>query len=183
MHRRSLLATIAAATAIAGCSDALDGGTPASTPEEDTLAPATNETTTATPTDVPGETDDMPTAETATGTSPRVRFDAHVDEITKCGFTCRTLTYTIQNRGTEVAESVEVGIRVLTDGEQVYEGTQAVGDIDPRSQPTAISKDIDVGLGGGRKISGNDGRVVAELTPRAAGGASATFRFERLLDV
>jgi hypothetical protein len=188
MRRRALLASIAAATALSGCSDTLGGGTPEPTPEQDTLASADG-TTTVTATDGAGSpAADTPTS-TATGTADPtgtptgVRFDAQVDDITNCGLTCRTLTYTLQNRGTATAESVAVGIRVLTDGEQVYEGSQAVGDLDPRSQRTGISTDIDVGLGGGRKISSNDGWVVAELTPRTAGGAAATFRFERQLDV
>lgn len=183
MRRRALLATLAAATA--GCTDGPgDGGTPEPTPEQDTLAPETDAT--ATDTATPGgatDTDGSTPSDTPTATPERVRFDAEIEQITECGFTCRTLTYTIQNHGAGTAAGVEVGIRVFTGGEQVYEDSQTVGDIDARSQRTGVSKDVDPGLGAGRKIKSNDGQVVVELTPRAEGGAAATFSFDRQLDV
>jgi hypothetical protein len=190
MRRRALLASIAAATTLSGCTDTLSGGngTAEPTPEQQTLPPADG-TATDTPTGAtPTGGDEAAGAETPTAsptaTPAQVVFDASLaEEADKCGFTCRTVTYTITNRGTATAEGVTVDIRVLTGGEQVYEGSQSVGDIDARSRKTGITKDVDPGLGGGRKVQNNDGRVTVVLAPRAAGGASATFEFERQLDV
>lgn len=190
MRRRALLATIAAATTLSGCNDTLSGGngTAEPTPEQQTLTPA-DETPTDTPTGpTPTAGDEAdgagtPTA-SPTATPEQVEFDASLaEDASRCGFTCRTVTYTITNLGTASAADVTVNIRVLTGGEQVYEGSQSVGDIGARSRKSGITKDVDPGLGGGRKVQNNDGQVTVILEPRAAGGASATFEFERQLDV
>jgi len=75
-----------------------------------------------------------------------------------------------------------VRIRVFTGGEKIWDEKQAVGTVEAQSQRTGISRDIDVGLLGGRKIQNNDGEVTIKLTPTAA-GVSETFTYERTLDV
>jgi hypothetical protein len=183
MRRRALLGSLAAAVALSGCNDtSSDGTTSEPTPEERTLTPT--ETPTASATGTGGDADASTPTGGPTPTPAGVEFDASLAESTsQCGFTCRTVTYTVTNRGTAPAADVTVGIRVATGGDQVYEGTQSIGDIGARSRKSGITKNVDPGLGGGRKVQNNDGRVTVVLRPQAAGGAAATFEFERQLDV
>lgn len=193
MKRRSLLSRvggIGAVTAVAGC---LSGGGDEGTGtgdagEQETLEPVTSETAASTDTASTTESeetsgsDETEVTATATVDAPDVNFQTEVENIEKCAKTCRTLTYAVQNRGAETAPDVVVRIRVLTGGEKVYDEKQSVGTIEARSQRTGITRDIDVGLLGGRKIQNNDGEVTIKLTPTAA-GVSETFTYERTLDV
>ena len=181
---RSLAATVA----LSGCNDTSgDGSTPEPTPEERTLTPAeTPMATEATANTTAGDGDAGASTPTGSPTpmSAGVEFDASLAENTsQCGFTCRTVTYTITNRGTATAADVTVGIRVSTGGDQVYNGSQSIGDVGAQSQKSGVTKNVDPGLGVGRKVQNNDGQVTVVLTPQAAGGAAATFEFERQLDV
>lgn len=205
MKRRTLLSRvggIGAVTAVAGCLTGGGEGTgTGDAGEQETLEPLTSETTasaestetaSATETSVDGETETASATETsaneetetatATSEGPDIKFQTAVENIEKCAKTCRTLTYTVQNRGSGPAPDVLVRIRVSTGGEQVYDEEQLVGTIESRSQRTGITRDIDVGVLGGRKIRNNDGEVTIELTPKAA-GVSETFSYERTLDV
>ena len=105
-----------------------------------------------------------------------------MEHVERCGTTCRTLTYALENRGTDPAPDVVVRIRVLTGGKTVWDEEQAVGSVDAGETRAGIGRDIDVGPLGGQKIKSNDGEGVIELTPRAA-GVSETFTFERTLYV
>lgn len=124
---------------------------------------------------------DEPTA-TATSEPATIEFDATIEQITSCGSTCRTLQYAIINRGQRDAPDVTVNIEVHTGGEKIWDNDQDIDDVDARSQRTGITRDIDVGLGGGNKIKSNDGEVLIVLTPRSE-GVSETFEFEETLDV
>jgi hypothetical protein len=183
MRRRALLGSLAAAVALSGCNDtSSDGDTPESTPDQQTLTPTEAPTADATATG--GETGASTPTGGPTPTPAGVEFDASLAESTsQCGFTCRTVTYTITNRGTAPAADVTVGITVSTGGDQVYEGTQSIGAVGARSRKSEITKNVDPGLGGGRKVQNNDGQVTVVLKPQAAEGAAATFEFERQLDV
>lgn len=189
MKRRTLLSRlggIGAVTTVAGC---LTGGGDTTetgdSGEQETLASATSETTRAETTSG-GSTESggeaTATATATDGASADVDFETAVDNIEKCSKTCRTLTYAVQNRGSENAPDVVVRIQVFTGGEQIWDENQSVGSIESQSQRTGISRDIDVGLFGGRKIQNNDGEVTIKLTPEAA-GVSETFTYERTLDV
>jgi hypothetical protein len=183
MRRRALLGSLAAAVALSGCNDtSSDGDTPESTPDQQTLTPTEAPTADATATG--GETGASTPTGGPTPTPAGIEFDASLAESTsQCGFTCRTVTYTITNRGMAPAADVTVGITVSTGGDQVYEGAQSIGDVGARSRKSEITKNVDPGLGGGRKVQNNDGQVTVVLKPQAAEGAAATFEFERQLDV
>jgi archaellum component FlaG (FlaF/FlaG flagellin family) len=111
-----------------------------------------------------------------------VDFGADVESIEKCSTTCRTLTYAIENRGTDAASDVVVGIEVFTGGENVYDQEQDVGTVHASSRRTGITRDIDVGLLDAQNIKSNDGEIRIELTS-TAGAVSETFEFEATLDV
>jgi len=173
---------VAGVASSAGClTGALgEGETTAEDGEEGTLPP----TSAGASTDADGTatTASDETATDGTVASADVDFEASVEAVEKCSKTCRTLTYALQNRGADPAPDVTVRIQVFTDGEEIWDKDQSVGTLDARSQRSGITRDIDVGLLGGQKIKSNDGEVVIELTPQAA-GVSETFTFERTLDV
>ncbi len=163
--------------ALSGCGDRSGGGTDESTPT------ATDTTASATRTAGDPAADASTSADGPTPASAEVEFDASLAESAEeCGLTCRRMSYSITNRGAGTAEDVMVGVSVSTGGEQVYETTQSVGDIGARDRRTGITADVDPGLGGGRKIRDNDGRVTVVLVPRAAGGVGTAVGFERRTD-
>lgn len=195
MRRRKLLSAVGFTTAVTATAGCLTGGSD----DDSTAAGDGNGGSTARPdadgsTTTPqddGESDDdredAPTGEDDSGGeestgSADVDFEATVERVETCGTTCRTLTYALENRGTDPAPDVVVRIRVFTGGKKIWDKEQVVGSIGAGETRSGISRDIDVGLLGGRKIKSNDGEVVIELTPRAA-GVSETFTFERTLDV
>lgn len=196
MERRKLLANVVGTVGIAGFAGCLTGsdGGEEDAGEQETLEPATDEETTA-DTDGSDDSDDSndetATAnedgdETATETTTEepatIEFDAEVEEINKCGETCRELVYALLNRGDKTASDVTVNIKIFTDGEKLWDNDQEVGELGAQSKRSGILREIDVGLSGGRKIKSNDGDIVIELTP-SSDGVSETFEFEATLDV
>jgi hypothetical protein len=207
MERRKLLASaggVVGTVTFAGCITGNSGDPDAGgTGEEETLPPMTDTETaasTATSADDSGDPtattgddgtasggEDTQTAtaeptETATAEPAQIDFDAEVEEITKCGQTCRKLKYAIINLGQKDAPGVTVRIRIYTGGDKIWDSPQNVGDLSARSQRTGITRDIDVGLSGANKIKGNDGEIRIKLTPQSD-GVSETFTFEATLDV
>ena len=184
-RRRTLLAAITAGTAgVTGCLGLLGDEGTEETGEQETLA---DSSTTPPPTQ---ETDESATDEgddeTANGSEDTpIEFNVLVDEITECGRTCRTLDYTVQNRGTEDATGVVSRIRVYTpdtDGDQVFDDEQEIGDLDANTQRSA-TKDIDTGLVDGRKIQDNDGDIDIRVNLSSNEGETAEFVFDEELDV
>lgn len=194
MKRRTLLtAGVVGAASVSGCLGIITGGGGGgSTPAQETLEPTGTDTAadTASATDSASGTDTASATDTATGTStgtasgatPDIDFQASVENIEKCGRTCRTLFYTVVNRGNDDAAGVGVRIRVFTGGDKVYDEVQEIGPLDARSKREGIEKGIDVGLGGAAKIKSNDGEVTIELRPEADSGVSEQFSFDRTLD-
>jgi hypothetical protein len=212
MKRRTLLSALTIGTAgLAGCSTLTGDGATETLPEEDTLTPTETEsgggggettsggetaataadTTSASDDDGGGGGDDTDTASptpdaTATkavnGDGP---YNAMTEDISKCGTTCRTLTYTLQNRGSEDLSGITVNFKVFTpdkDGKKIYDNDQDVGSLSAQSQRQGIQKDIDVGLGGASSLRGNDGEAIIQLTPTSDSGASQTFLFPRNIE-
>jgi archaellum component FlaG (FlaF/FlaG flagellin family) len=193
MKRRTLLASgVALASAIAGCSGIGGEETSRSTPEEQSLdttasdgtatesATDTTDTNTETATESEG-TDTATPTETAAET--QIDYDVELTEITKCGTTCRTATFTVKNTGQKDAPSTSIDAEVLTGGDSVFDDAFEIGDVSARSQRKDIQRDIDVGLGGAQKIQGNDGEVIIEMTPESGDYTGETFSFDRTLDV
>mgnify|MGYP006286650631 CR=1 FL=1 len=188
-RRTFLTGVVSGLVALSGCSESSGDTTVSSTPQSQTLSPlpkttsasssATTEAAQGTPSSQsPG------TTQTATPTpEPTIQFHAQIDSISKCGRTCRSLKYTVQNQGLKSANDVSVDIKVFTGGEEVYDTTQSIEDVTKRTELSGITHTIDVGIGGGSKIKGNDGQVTIKITPRSADGTSDTFSFDRTLDV
>lgn len=181
IRRRTFLGSaLGAVTLIAGCSSNAGNSTDTQTPNVETLEiTETSETST----DQAGE-QEVGSQNGGTATpAPSIEFNAILDSMSKCGLTCRKIEYTLQNRGQLSADQVTVGIQVHTRGDQVYDETQSVGNLQARTQKTGITHQIDVGIGGGNKIKNNDGQITLTLTPEAKNGTSEEFTFERTLDV
>ncbi len=188
-RRRTLLAAISAGTVgTAGCLGILGGGGTEETGEQQTIADDGTTAPTATATAAPTtqvstqETIEPATEEgtdegTDAGTQvPSVDLSVIVDEITECGRTCRTLAYTVQNRGGAGAENVTVEVAVRTpdaDGDVVYEGTQELGAIDSERQRQATTN-LTLGEDGAAAVQNNDGSVAVEITAVADDGTSET---------
>jgi archaellum component FlaG (FlaF/FlaG flagellin family) len=180
MERRKLLAGVTGAVGITGLSGCLGSGDgEEDSGEQQTIAQ------TATATSTESEATAEPTDDAAAATEASVadiQWDAAVENIEKCGRTCRTLTYTLKNLGSDPAPSVMVGIEVFTGGNSIWNKDQDIGEVGAKTKRTGISKDIDVGLLGGQKIKSNDGKITVELTPKDE-DVSKTFTFEATLDV
>lgn len=197
-RRRTLLAAITAgAASTAGCLGILGGGGTAETGEQQTIADGTG-TPTPTPTSTP--TEDVATQQTiepatdepgtdggtdaGTGTAePQVNFEVLLDDLSNCGRTCRTVTYTVQNRGTAAATDVTVAFSLRAGGEVVYEGSQSVGDLDPNNELPGNTKPLSLTPSAVETIRANGGDVTLEITPSASDGTSETFSFERQFQI
>jgi hypothetical protein len=182
-RRRTLLGSIVGVvTLTAGCSSDSGNTTDTQTPDVETL----EITDTSETEDAPGSTSSEVTEsndEERSTPKPKVEFHVELDNISECGLTCRKIEYTLQNRGQLSAKQMGVSIRVHTGGEQVYDATQSIGDLQSQTQKTGITHQIDVGLSGGNAIQSNDGEITLTLEPESKNGSSKVFTFERTLDV
>ncbi|WP_248895933.1 hypothetical protein [Haloplanus halobius] len=91
-----------------------------------------------------GTNDEASSDTTGTATGPSgPAFEFTVDRIDRCGETCRDVTTTLSNDG-ESATGVTVYTRIYagngTDGDVVWEGTEAVGSLDAGASHTATKR-------------------------------------------
>lgn len=181
-RRRLLELTALAAAGLAGC---LDSGSSGGTPT-DTASPVPDD-------DGGGEADDTPAEDTPTTDSPtptptvdpaNVSFAAEDGEITKCGSTCRTFAYSVENTGSAPAREAKAAFEVYTpnlDGDQVFEGDQLLGKL-ASGETIETTKDVDPGAIDAGKITSNDGNIGIRLTVTDQSGAEDTFTFQRTID-
>jgi hypothetical protein len=104
-----------------------------------------------------------------TATPEPATFRLVVDGVERCGTTCRDVTVAIRNVGGRSAENVDVRVRLLADGDQLWSGTEsfdAIGTGEERRQ----TRRVDVGFVGGAKVQANDGYVTIETTIEWDGG-------------
>lgn len=180
-RRRLLELTAFAAAGLAGCLDGeSSGGTPTdtATPEPDDGGGGDDGT--------PGEDTPMTDSPTPTPTvdPANVSFAAEDGEITKCGSTCRTFDYSVENTGSAPARKAKATIEVFTpnlDGDKVFEGDQLLGKI-PAGETVETAKDVDPGAIDAGKITSNDGNIGIRLTVTDQSGAEDTFTFQRTID-
>jgi len=194
-RRRTLLAAVTAGAAgTAGCLGILGSGGDDEVGEQETIADTTGAPT-ATPTEEvatqqtiePATDTDTGTeggTETGTGTAePQVSFNVLLDNFSSCGRTCRTVTYTVQNRGDAAATDVTVEFAMRADGEVIYEGSQSVDDIDPNRERPGNTKSLSLDSSAAETIRANGGAVSLEITPTTGDGESETFSFERTVEI
>lgn len=92
-------------------------------------------------------------------------FDITVDDVDDCGRTCRNVTVTLRNVGSEAAENVTVRTNVYTGGDRVWTGSEPVGPLGARESYTA-AKAVDLGLADSLEVEENDGSVTIAIVVR-----------------
>lgn len=109
------------------------------------------------------------TTATTTAEPEPASFLFTVDRVERCGRTCRDVTVTVRNQGGTAAENVDVGVRVLADGEALWTGSQSFDRIGAGESRTQTER-VNLGLFGGAKVKANDGYVTIETTIEWDGG-------------
>jgi hypothetical protein len=190
-RRRTLLAAITAGAAgTAGCLGILGSSGSDDVGEQQTIADGTGTPTSTATENVATQQTIEPATDTDSGTDagtgtaePQVNFDVLLDGLSNCGRTCRTVTYTVQNRGTAAATDVSVAFSLRAGGDVLSEGSQRVGDIDPGTELPGNTKPLSLDAAAVETIRANGGDVVLEITPSTGDGDSETFSFERTVQV
>lgn len=121
-------------------------------------------------TDGTGAGTDRTTA-TATETADPSGYDFTIEQVEKCGTTCRDVTARLANAGATERTDVRVTTRVYADEGLLWTGNETVGALAPGEAHTS-TKRVDVGLSGGMKIQNNDGYVTIVTVVRSDEGTT-----------
>ncbi|UPV76152.1 hypothetical protein M0R89_08875 [Halorussus limi] len=173
MSRRALVAVVAlvgvlgAGVLFAGGTDL--GGEPDTGAGDATATDATASTTTPVA-DTAGESGDT-NGETATTSMTSSEYAFTIENIEKCGSTCRDVTARLTNSGGETRENVRVTTAMLADGEVLWSGNESVGILEPGESHVSTER-VDVGFAGGMQISANDGYVTIVTVVRSESGTT-----------
>jgi archaellum component FlaF (FlaF/FlaG flagellin family) len=95
--------------------------------------------------------------------SDRRQFNFRIQEVSKCGLTCRDVTVTAVNNGDTTAENVTVQTRLKADGEVVWRGSENVQKLEP-GESTTVTKRVRLGMFELWQVEQNDGFVTAKTT-------------------
>ncbi|MFC4358423.1 hypothetical protein ACFO0N_10775 [Halobium salinum] len=109
------------------------------------------------------------TTDAETGTPEPADFRFDVDRVEDCGTTCRDVTLSVRNRGGTDAENVEMAVRLLADGDEVWRGTQPFDRVEAGESRT-VTRRVEIGYFDGARIQANDGYVTIETTITWDGG-------------
>ncbi|QKY21131.1 hypothetical protein B4589_012385 [Halolamina sp. CBA1230] len=85
-------------------------------------------------------------------------FTFVIQEITKCGQTCRDVNATITNQQDQTAEGVEVHSEIYTDGDLIWEGTSEAGAL-ASGESYTDTKRVKLSYGEAFKVRQNDGQI------------------------
>lgn len=96
---------------------------------------------------------------TATATEQPDPFSFVIEEITKCGDTCRLVNASIVNQQSEPATGVTVRSEIYTGGEKIWQGTSDVGTLESSEQFTD-TKRVELSYGEAFKVDQNDGEIL-----------------------
>ncbi|UPW02249.1 hypothetical protein M0R88_09190 [Halorussus gelatinilyticus] len=106
---------------------------------------------------------------TATTSMTSSEYAFTIENIEKCGSTCRDVTARLTNSGGETRENVRVTTAMLADGEVLWSGNESVGTLTPGESHVSTER-VDVGFAGGMQISANDGYVTIVTVVRSESG-------------
>lgn len=95
------------------------------------------------------------------------RFD--VRGVEDCGTTCRDVTVSVKNRGDTDAEDVDVKVKLLADGDEIWTGTQSYERV-AAGQARTETRRVKIGYFDGARIKANDGYVTIRTTITWDGG-------------
>lgn len=106
--------------------------------------------------------------ETTADTQP---FVISTERIEACGRTCRDVTSALTNQQATTAESVTVSTRLYagteTDGDTLWEGTEAIGSLGGGESYTTTTR-INLGYGDAYAVKQADGWIAIQTTVRTA---------------
>lgn len=104
-------------------------------------------------------------------------FAVTIDNVERCGTTCRDVTTTLRNKRRTTARNVTVRTRLFagrgTDGEVVWQGTERVGRLGPEASTTATNR-VTLSVREGLDIRSAGGWVTIQTTVETA---TDTVRF------
>jgi len=130
-------------------------------------APGDEVTDFPTATATPASTAEGGVAAAETTPEPRPEFAFTVDRTEKCGQTCRDVTSTLENTGTETATGITVYTRIYagqgTSGDVIWQGTEDVGSLDPEATYTATNR-VELSLSEAAKVQNSDGWITVQTT-------------------
>jgi hypothetical protein len=164
------------AGAVVAAGDVLPGGTEAADSDPFPTSTASGEETTTT-----GGSDGTATT-TADGTSTATPpFGFAIDNIEKCGQTCRDVTSTLTNQQDATAGNVTVYTRIFagkgTDGDEIWRGTEDVGTL-PAGDAYTATRQVELSYAEALTISNNDGWITVQTTVETE-NRTVTFTDER----
>jgi V8-like Glu-specific endopeptidase/uncharacterized membrane protein len=93
-------------------------------------------------------------------------ISVQIDNVSSCGLTCRDLTYTVENPTDETLEDVDVDVTLLTEGDAVWNGSEAFDQITPGTRTE--TRTVELSSSAGYEIAKNDYNVTIEVEIRTA---------------
>jgi hypothetical protein len=85
-------------------------------------------------------------------------FAVTVENLTKCGTTCRNFSGTVLYTGEGTAGDVSLDIRVTANGSELWNDTMSVGEL-PAGDTFRLVREADIGYSGSSTVLSNDGYV------------------------
>ena len=104
-------------------------------------------------------------------------LELRLQNITECGFTCRSTTYELENPTDEPVSDLTADIDVVSGGKTLIETEQAIGDV-AAGETVTFTDRIEADQDQVTTILDNDGRVTLELQLQTA-NTTRTITFDR----
>ncbi|PSP97302.1 hypothetical protein BRC94_10565 [Halobacteriales archaeon QS_5_70_17] len=92
-----------------------------------------------------------------------------VDQIEKCGETCRDVTATLENTGEEPRSDVVVETRIYADSDLLWQGNSTAGDLPPGESYTTTER-VELGYRDAMAVERNDGYITIQTIVHSAEG-------------
>ena len=163
--------------AVAGCSGTGDGGAGATPTTTATVTATQTATATATPTATATQTPTATATPTVTGSAEELGLAFETTNVSKCGDTCRDVTFAVTDTAGDGADDVAANITITSGGERIWQGQQEVGDVGANSTVEQTVR-VEVSFSEAYAVSQNDGQVTI-TTVLSADGQTVTTVEER----
>lgn len=112
-----------------------------------------------------------------TATEQQEPFEFIIQNITKCGDTCRVVNGSIVNQQDTTAEDVTVRSEIYTGGDKIWEGSSDAGNLEP-GETYSDSKRVELSYAEAYKVQQNDGEILVKTYVETADG-TYVFKDER----
>lgn len=170
MNRGAVVAVVTVVALVGGGVLFVNGSTPGETPSFATDGATTSTTVGPTESVTPTESDGANADET-TETATSSGYDFVIQNIEKCGNTCRDVTARLTNDGPEARRNVRVTTKMYADDSLLWSGNETVGTLDS-GESHVSTKRVNVGFSGGMAISANDGYVTIVTIVESSNGTT-----------